>query len=210
METEHHEQRVDFANGYVIAKRTDTTVYQESEITEYTDKGGVYRKQRLLYNIQYDYIRMQEWTADGMTADYIEGMHHYGHLQWEYGAYPPEGWTNPYPDNYEPVKPEGADIFHTEGISFSVYFGWVKALARVNMYIRDDLEEEHRKRMTNLITGVESASEWYIQTCQEDERERSKRPKFNPIEAAKKRKEAIQKHSKEIGATIPYDPLFMD
>lgn len=214
METEHHEQRVDFDNGYVIAKRTDTAAYQDLEITEYTRDGGVYRKHRILYNIQYDYIRSQEWLWGKMIRDAIQGMDHYGHLQMEYtegGLTPLDDWINPYPDNHEPVRPEGADIWRSEGISFFTEFWIVKKTADVNFYIRDELDEYHRGELTNLITGIHPMNKWIIEKYQEEEAERSRNHvKFNPIEAAKKRKEAIQKHSKEIGVTIPYDPLFMD
>lgn len=207
---EHHEQRVDFENGYVIANREDTAGYQDLEFSEYTREGTLYRRQRLLYNIQYDYIRTQDWRGETLIRDRIEGMDHYGHLQWEYGAYPPEGWVNPYPDNYEPVKPEGADIFHTEGISFSVYFGWSKMSARANLYIWDDLDEFHRPDMDNLITQIEPAPAWYIQECQEYWKNKENFTKYNAAEAAKQRVKALRKHGKKIGVNIPIDPRFID
>ena len=122
MKTEHHYQKIETPTGYLIATREDTEKYQDLDIREYTPDGELYAEQRILYNIQYDYIRTQDWRGETLIRDRIEGMDHYGHLQWEYGAYPPEGWVNPYPDNHEPVRPEGADMFHTEGIAFIVSF----------------------------------------------------------------------------------------
>lgn len=211
MKTEHHEQRVDFENGYVVAKREDTAGYQDLCIEEYTDAGRLYKKTRLLYNIQYDYLRQQVWRDKTNISDYIEGMDRYGHLQYEYGAYPPEGWVNPYPDNHELVRPEGADIFHTEGLSFNIYFGWVHHSASVNIYIRDDLDEFHRPIMENLITQIEPAPPWYIQKYQDYEKNEAKKfVNFDRVQARKKRMEALRKHGRKIGVDIPIDPRFID
>ena len=211
MTPEHHYQRIDLETGYYIeATRDDTDEMQDLRVKTYGPDGNLIREKRIVYNIQYDYCRSQEWINSILIDDDIIPCESYGHLQWEYGAYPPEGWTNPYPDNYEPVKPEGADIFHTEGISFSVYFGWSKMSARANLYIWDDLDEFHRPDMDNLITQIEPAPAWYIQECQEYWKNKENFTKYNAAEAAKQRVMALRKHGKKIGVNIPIDSRFID
>ncbi len=114
MTPEHHYQRVDFENGYIEATREDTNELQDLRVKAYIPDGTLTREKRMMYNIQYDYFRSKEWINGILVRDAIIPCDSYGYLQWEYGAYPPEGWTNPYPDNYEPVKPEGADKFHSQ------------------------------------------------------------------------------------------------
>ncbi|MCQ2355909.1 MAG: hypothetical protein MJ014_02655, partial [Methanocorpusculum sp.] len=86
--------------------------------------GKLVREIRIVYNIQYDYWRRQEWKAGALIYDSLgsKGEGDTGHLQWEYSLQePPDDWKNPYPDNYEPAKKEGCDMFHWEGYKFDAY-----------------------------------------------------------------------------------------
>ena len=211
MKTEHHEQRIDFENGYIIATREDTEKYQDLDIKEYTSDGELYTEQRILYNIQYDYIRSQDWLGKTLIHDAIQGMDTYGHLQSEYtegGLTSPEDWVNPYPDNHEPVRPEGADMFHTEGISFVVSFPKTRMSARANLYIYDDLDDYHRQSLDNLITHIHPSIPWLIE--EEEKESEAALGKYNANEARRRRLEALEKHGKKIGVDIPIDPRFID
>lgn len=209
MEMKHHYQRIDTETGCIIATREDTEEFQDLEITEYTRGGVMYSKQRIIYNIQYDYIRSQDWHGKDLIHDAIKGLCSYGHLQYEYGNYPPEGWVNPYPDNYEPVKPEGADMFHTEGIAFLVSFHVARINAHANFYILEDLDEFHQPVMENLITQIRPATPRDIEKWRKEEEELLKTP-FDPHLARDKRLVNLGKQCKEIGVDIPIDPRFID
>ena len=211
MQPKHHYQRVNTKTGYLIATRDDTEKYQDLNIREYTPDGDLYFEKRILYNIQYDYIRSQEWFRGKPIRDAIQGLDTYGHLQYEYteGGIPaPEGWTNLYPYNHEPVKKEGADMFHSEGHAFFVSFTKAGVNANVNLCIWDHLDTYHRGEMGDLITNIKPAPKWVIED--EEKENTAALESFNPIAAAQKRLKAIRKHSKKIGVNIPYDPLFMD
>ncbi|HJJ99606.1 MAG TPA: hypothetical protein O0X23_05360, partial [Methanocorpusculum sp.] len=72
----------------------------------------------------------------------VSSFEGHGHLQMEFSLQPPPGWSeeNPYPDNYEPVKPEGCYMFHVEGYQFDTDLYENKVKATMNCYIYDDLE----------------------------------------------------------------------
>ncbi len=158
MTEEHHHQRVDLESGYIEATRDDTDEYQDLRVKAYINDGQQVYEGRFIYNIQYDYYRRREWYDELLTQDELFTGQSYGHLQEEFAGlkYPPEGWVNPYPDNYEPVKKEGADIFHREGrgLCISIYLKTHEIRANVNFYIWNDLEN-WRKTDKNLITDID-------------------------------------------------------
>ena len=211
MKTEHHYQKIETPTGYLIATREDTEKYQDLDIREYTPEGDLYFEKRIIYNIQYDYIRSQAWQGGKLTYDAIKGMDTYGHLQYEYtaGGIPaPEGWVNPYPDNHEPVRAEGSDMFRSQGIAFIVSFRKARINAHANIYIWDVLDDYYHDWMANLITNIEPATPRDIEDWQkEDEEELGE---YSAAEAAKQRMKALRKHGRKIGVDIPIDPRFID
>ncbi len=138
---EHHTQRIDFGeNGYIEATRDDTEELQDLHLKAYMPDGTLVRELRVLYNIQYDYERRQKWKGGVLISDFLGSSEGYGHLQWEYSLQdPPDYWKNPnYPDNYEPVKREGCDMFHLHGYEFTASLCENKVKATMNCYIRKD------------------------------------------------------------------------
>ena len=151
MTDKHHYQRIDVENGCVQITRDDTDETQELRINAYGKDGTLIKSARHLYNIKYDYFRRQTWKGAALIQDEIPLSYGYGHLQWEFSLQlPPDDWVNPYPDNYEPVKPEGADMFHREGLNYGFICYELNIKARVNFYIWDDLEEWIKQEM-NLL-----------------------------------------------------------
>ena len=213
MTAKHHYQRVDFENGYIEATRDDTDEMQDLRVKACMPDGTLIRETRIMYNIQYDYCRWQEWINGIMIDDDILTHHAYGHLQWEFSLQPPppDDWVNPYPDNYEPVKPEGADMFHREGLNYGFICYELNIKARVNFYIWDDLEE-WRKQGMNLLTEAkhpDPPSQWIYDEWKQEEEERLKTP-FDPARARDMRLVNLGKQCKEIGVNIPIDPRFID
>lgn len=213
MKTEHHYQRVDFENGYIEATRDDTDEMQDLRVKACMPDGTLIRETRIMYNIQYDYCRWQEWINGIMIDDDIIPHESYGHLQWENveGQSMGEDWVNPYPDNYEPVKPEGADMFHSQGFNYGFICYEMNVEADVNFYIWDDLEEE-RKKDLNILTNVEKVrlyEQEIVDEWKQEEEERLKTP-FDPARARDMRLVNLGKQCKEIGVNIPIDPRFID
>lgn len=213
MTAEHHYQRVDFENGYIEATRDDTDELQDLRVKAYLPDGTLIQESRLVYNIQYDYCRRQDWKSGVMIKDIIIPHHAYGHLQWEFSLQPPppDDWVNPYPDNYEPVKPEGADMFHREGLGYGFICFEMNITADVNFYIWEDLEERRKQEM-NLITEAEITApcdQWIVDKWRKEEEERLKTP-FDPARARDMRLVNLGKQCKEIGVNIPIDPRFID
>ena len=211
MKTEHHYQRVDLENGYLEATREDTKEMQDLRVKAYTPNGILVRESRYLYNIKYDYCRLQKWKNGIMFEDVLDPNHAYGHLQWEYryGDNAPDDWVNPYSDNYEPVKPEGADMFHSQGLNYGFICYKLNVEARVNFYIFDDLEEGMKQGM-NLLTEVSKpCAQWIMDEWKQEEEERLKTP-FDPTRARDMRLVNLGKQCKEIGVNIPIDPRFID
>lgn len=210
MKTEHHYQRVDLDNGYIEATRDDTDEMQDLRVKTYDPDGNLIREKRLMYNIQFDYIRSKEWVNGILVRDYILPHHAYGHLQWEFSLQPPpDDWVNPYPDNYEPVKPEGADMFHRQGLRLYTHFCELNVSAMMNFYIWNDLEE-WRKQGMNLLTEVRKpCAQWILDEWKQEEEELLKTP-FDPARARDMRLINLGKQCKEIGVEIPIDPRFID
>lgn len=213
MKPEHHSQRVDLETGYIEATRDDTDEYQDLRVKAYTPDGTLIQESRIIYNVQYDYSRRQEWRNSVLIDDRVIPHHAYGHLQWEFSLQPPppEDWVNPYPDNYEPVKPEGADMFHREGLGYGFICFEMNITADVNFYIWEDLEE-WRKQGMNLITDAEITApydQWIVDKWKQEEEERLKNP-FDPRAARDMRLVNLGKQCKEIGVNIPIDPRFID
>ena len=216
MTTEHHTQRLDFGkNGYIEATRDDTDEIQDFRLKAFCPDGTLIRELRIVYNIQYDYSRRQKLKAGEIIYDSLGSIEGYGHLQWEYTQLtPPEGWVNPYPDNYEPVKPEGCDMFHHHGYEFtaSLYENKLKAL--MNCYIRKDLDAWKKPDEITLLTNAHVVTHWheveFFEEAYASECERLAKHPFNPDEARQKRLEFLKTYSKVIGVTIPYDPRFID
>ena len=212
MTAEHHYQRVDFENGYIEATRDDTDEMQDLRVKAYGPDGTLIREKRMMYNIQFDYFRCQEWVNGILVRDDIIPDDSYGHLQWEFSLQPPpDDWVNPYPDNYEPVKPEGADMFHSQGITFAPDFYELNVGAHVNFYIWEDLEEE-RKNGMNILTNVEKVrpcEQEIVDRWKREEEERMKTP-FDAALARDMRLVNLGKQCKEIGVEIPIDPMFID
>ena len=205
MTPKHYTQHVDLDNGYLEASRDDTDEIQDLHFAAYLMDGSLPRKIRKIYNIQYDYSRYQEWKYGVLIEDCIVLGHRYGHLM-EEGCSPTS-----YPDNFEPVKPEGAEMFHLEGIRSSVVLLEHKTDVELNFYIFDDLEE-WRKPGMNLITHIcpmKPYEQWYYDSWEKRELERLKKP-FDPEQARKDRIEDCKRHEKEICTTIPLDPRFID
>ena len=215
MTDKHHYQRIDVENGYIQVTRDDTDETQELRINAYGKDGTLIKSARHLYNIKYDYFRDQVWKGAAPIQDEIPLSYGYGHLQWEYTQLtPPEGWVNPYPDNYEPVKPEGCDMFHHHGYEFpaSLYENKLKAL--MNCYIRKDLDAWKKPDEITLLTNAHVVTHWheveFFEEAYASECERLAKHPFNPDEARQKRLEFLKTYSKVIGVTIPYDPRFID
>ncbi|HJJ98861.1 MAG TPA: hypothetical protein O0X23_01445, partial [Methanocorpusculum sp.] len=215
MTTEHHTQKVDFGkNGYIEATRDDTDEIQDFRLKAFLPDGQQIRELRIVYNIQYDYYRRREWKSGKLIWDSLNSHEGYGHLQWEnsVGGMGTD-WINPYPDNYEPVKPEGCNLFRFQGYVFNAYLYENKVDAMMNCYIYDDLEEE-RKPDLNLITNAHVATFWrdveYFEEGAKAELEELKKNPFNPEQARKKKLEFLERYSKVIGVPIPYDPRFID
>lgn len=213
---EHHTQRIDFGeNGYIEATRDDTDEIQDLRLKAFLPDGQLARERRVVYNIQYDYSREQTWKSGVLITDYLDSIEGYGHLQMEYSwQNPPEGWVNPYPDNYEPVKREGCDMFHQHGYEFNAYLYENKVKATMNCYILKDLEAWKKPAEINLITDAHVVTFWdEVESIEEgfaSERERLEKTPFNPDQARKKRLEFLETYGKVIGVTIPYDPRFID
>jgi len=155
---EHHTQRTDFGeHGYLEATRDDTDEIQDLRLKAFLPAGQLARELRVVYNIQYDYSREQIWKSGELIIDYLDSIEGYGHLQWENsveGGGPDPDWVNPYPDNYEPVKPEGCDMFHRHGYEFPAFFYENKVKAKMNCYILKDLEAWKKPAEINLITDA--------------------------------------------------------
>ena len=216
MTTEHHTQKIDFGeNGYLIATRDDTDEIQDLRLKAFLPDGQLARELRVVYNIQYDYSREQTWKNGVLIRDFLDSLEGYGHLQWEYSvgekSYP--DWVNLYPDNYEPVKPEGCDVFHVEGREFNAPLYENMIQATMHCYIYDDLDEWNKLNI-NLITDAHVVTLWYekedFEEYAEAEREELAKHPFNPKKARKKRLKFLKKYSKVIGVEIPYDPRFID
>ena len=227
MTDKHHYQRIDVENGYIQITRDDTDETQELRINAYGKDGTLIKSARYLYNIQYDYFRRQTWKGAALIQDEIPLSCGYGHLQWEFGAYPPEGWKNPYPDNYEPINPKGTYIFrHHGGI---VSFSCVELCISVYLNISGDELDEDRKDALSLVNKVD----WLNPLYTDDEREAEQKAirNFDPEQARRQRIEGIKlntqylrcelekpdyqnavkaAHAKEIDIEIPLDPRFID
>ena len=211
---EHHTQRLDFGeNGYLEATRDDTEDLQDFHLKAFMPDGKLVREIRILYNIQYDYKRRQEWKNGVLIEDDILPGHGYGHLQWEnsVGGMGPD-WDNPYPDNYEPVKKEGCDMFHWEGYKSPASLYENKVKAEMNCYILKDLEAA--RKPANLLTDAHVVTMWreveFLEKYFASECERLAKNPFNPELARKKRLEFLESYGKVIGVTIPYDQRFID
>lgn len=208
-QVKHHYQRVDLGeNGYLEATRDDTDEIQDLHFAAYLKDGTKTREVHVMYNIQYDYSRHQLWRYGVLIKDSIVPDISYGHLQEEFSIMPPEWWVNPYPDNFEPVKPEGADIFHCEGRKLEITLLEHKMTAELNFYIFEDLQE-WRKPDMNLITGMSKMSQDYFDYKLECEQEQLKTP-FDPVKARADRIDRCKWQENYIGVKIPYDPRFID
>jgi len=210
VQVDHHYQRVDLGeNGYLEATRDDTDEIQDLHFAAYLKNGTKTREVHAMYNIPYDYSRHQLWRYDVLIEDYIVPHISYGHLQEEYSMMePPEWWVNPYPDNFEPVKPEGADMFHWEGKKMGITLLEHKITAELNFYIFEDLQE-CRKPDMNLITCVREMSQDYFDWKMEGEQEQLETP-FDPVKARNDRIDSCKWQENYIGVPIPYDPRFID
>ena len=216
MTTEHHTQKIDFGeNGYIEATRDDTDEIQVFRLKAFLPDGQLVRELRVVYNIQYDYYRKREWKKGVLIKDFLDSREGYGHWQWEnsVGGMGPD-WENPYPDNYEPVKPEGCDMFRKEGHEFGAYLYENKIKATINCYILKDLDEWKKPAEINLITDAHVVAAWYeVESFEKgiaSECEELAKHPFNPKKARKKRLKFLKKYSKVIGVEIPYDPRFID
>lgn len=216
MTTEHHTQRLDFGkNGYIEATRDDTDEIQDFRLKAFCPGGTLVRELRVVYNIQYDYYRRQKWKAGELFHDFLLSGEGYGHLQWEnsVGEMGPD-WVNPYPDNYEPVKPEGCDMFHHQGYEFPASLYENKIDANMNCYIRKDLNAWKKPDEITLITNAHVVTHWYsldfFERAYASECEELAKHPFNPAEARQKRLEFLESYGKVIGVEIPYDPRFID
>ena len=237
MTTEHHTQRIDFGeNGYLEATRDDTEELQDLHLKAFLQDGTLVREIRILYNIQYDYDRRQHWKAGELITDYLDSIEGYGHLQWEnsVGVKDPD-WKNPYPDNYEPVKREGCDMFHLHGYEYPAYLYENKIIATMNCYIRKDLQAWKKPAEINIITDAHVATMWdEVEAIEEgfaSESERLAKNPFNPEQARKKRINEIKRinqylrcefesdkylksikanHEKDLDIEVPLDPRFID
>ena len=208
MTTEHHTKRIDWANGYIVATRDDTDELQDLRITAYWQDGTIIRSARYLYNIQYDYLRCQEWKKGVMIEDEIITHYAYGHLQWEYSEqYPPEDWINPYPDNFEPVKPEGADMFRHEGWGAGFVCPELEFSGYANFYIWDDLEERRKEGMDIIVFDTMKKTK-FIEIAQYEEKQLKT---FDPQKARDMRLFNLGRQSMEICfEKLPIDPRFID
>ena len=227
--TKHHYQRVDLENGYLQATRDDTDELQDFRINAYLKDGSLVKSGRYQYNLQYDYMREQIWKNGVLIKDEISICgHSYGHLQWEHseGGMRPD-WDNPYPDNYEPVKPEGTKMFHEEGILYPFFCIEFNVRAYLNFDIWEDLQD-WRKPRRNLITGVHLMDPRDIRKIDGDDLETQKN--FDPKKAREKRINAIKQysqyfrcegdeeylesikanHEKDLDIEVPMDPRFID
>ena len=217
MTAEHHTQRIDFGeNGYLEATRDDTEEIQDFHLKAFLQDGKLAREIRIVYNIQYDYCRRQEWKAGALIYDSLRSIEGYGHLQWEYSLQdPPDYWKNPhYPDNYEPVKKEGCDMFHLHGYEYPASLCENKVKATMNCYIRKDLQAWKKPAEINIITDAHVATRWpeveSLERLSAAEEENLTKNPFNPELARKKRLEFLEPHGEVIGVTIPYDSRFID
>ena len=177
--------------------------------------GRQVRERRVVYNIQYDYYRWQTWKSGELIDDILSSVEGYGHLQWENSeGEMPSDWKNPYPDNYEPVKPDSCDMFHRYGYEFNASLYENKVKAKMNCYILNDLEEWKKPAEINLITDAHVVTLWheveFLEECAASERKRLEKNPFNPEQTRKKRLEFLESYSKVIGIPIPYDPRFID
>jgi len=210
-------QRIDFGeHGYIEATRDDTDEIQDFRLKAFMPDGSLVRERRILYiyNIQYDYRRSQEWKASELIYDALWGVEGYGHLQWENSVgCMPHDWKNPYPDNYEPVKPEGCYMFHCNGYHFNAYLYENMIEATMNCYIYDDLDEGIKPEM-NLITDAHVVASRgdvdFFENGAKSEQEELRKNPFNPAAAREEKLKFLEKYGKVIGVPIPYDPRFID
>ena len=231
MTDRHHYQRIDVENGYIQATRDDTDETQEIRINAYQNDGTLIKSARHLYNIKYDYFRDQVWKGAAPIQDEIPISFGYGHLQWEdvYGAKLfDEDWENPYPDNYEPVNPNGTYIFRHHGLLCSFFCVELNTSFDVNFYVWEELDED-RKPGLNLVTAVRPMNPRYIDDDREEEQKAMKN--FDPEKARQQRIEETKRntqylrcefekpeyqnavkavHAKEIDIEVPLDPRFID
>ena len=210
MTTEHHTQRIDLAKGYIEATREDTDELQDLRIKAYLPDGKLIQELRLIYNIQYDYCRRQEWKRGVMFRDELITHYAYGHLQWEYSEqYPPDDWINPYPDNFEPVKPEGADMFRHEGWGSGFVCPELEYYGFGEFYIWDDLEEWKKQEIQkNILTPATMKTTEYPEIAQCVEKLLKS---FNPQKARDMRLFNLGRQSMEICfEKLPIDPRFID
>lgn len=214
MAPEHHAQSVDIGGIHLVAMRDDRDGIQDFRLTALaSDSRRRIREWRIVYNIQYDYYRQQEWKADVLIYDALTSGNGYGHLQWENSVGGMgTNWKNPYPDDHEPVKKEGCDMFRQEGYMFDAFIFENMVKATMNCYIYDDLEE-WRKHDLNLITEAHVVTGRDMTILEEwakaEEKELKKCP-FDMNTARAKRVLFFDEYSKDIGVTVPYDPRFID
>ena len=224
---EHHYQRIDVENGYIQITRDDTDETQELRINAYGKDGTLIKSARRLYNIKYDYFRYQTWKGAAPIQDEIPISYGYGHLQWEFGAYPPEDWVNPYPDNYEPINPKGTYIFRNHGkfCSFSCIELDVSFDAEICNW--EELDEDRKNGVNPLVQDYRPMNP----TDRDREEEQEAIRKFDPKKAREERLKMLEintrylrcefekpeyqaavkaAHGKEIDIQIPYDPRFID
>ena len=228
MTDKHHYQRINAENGCVQITRDDTDETQELRINAYGKDGTLIKSARYLYNIQYDYFRRQTWKGAALIQDEIPLSCGYGHLQWEFGAYPPEGWKNPYPDNYEPLNPKGTYIFRHHDTWSSFFCVELNTTFDVNTCNWEELNEGGTE-LLNLVKNVRPMNPRDIDYYQETEQEAMKN--FDPKKARQQRIEETKRntqylrcefekpeyrkavkaaHAKEIDIEIPLDPRFID
>ena len=227
--TEHHYQRIDLEDGYLQATRDDTSELQDFRINAYWKDGTLIKSARRLYNIKYDYFRYQTWKGAAPIQDEIPTSFGYGHLQWEnsVGEMGPD-WENPYPDNYEPVKPEGNMMFHNQGARCSFFCVELDVSCDLRFYIWEDIEEV-RKKGLKILTDVRHMDRHFVDSDREEEQEAIRN--FDPEQARRQRIEGIKlntqylrcelekpdyqnavraAHAKEIDIEVPLDPRFID
>ena len=228
---DHHYQRIDVENGYIQVTRDDTDETQELRINAYGKDGTLIKSARHLYNIKYDYFRDQVWKGAAPILDEIPISYGYGHLQWEdvYGEKLfDEDWENPYPDNYEPVNPNGTYIFRHYDTWSSFFCIELDVSCDVNICNGKELDEDE-KQVVNLVKGVRPMDPPYIDYYREKEQkairafdpkkareERLKMLKTNTrylrceLEKPEYRAAVRAAHAKEIDIEIPFDPRFID
>ena len=229
MTDKHHYQRIDVENGYIQITRDDTDETQELRINAYGKDGTLIKSARHLYNIKYDYFRDQTWKGAAPVKDEIPISIGYGHLQWEFGAYPPEGWENPYPDNYEPVNPNGTYLFRHQGIlcTFDCVELDVTLHARICNW--ETLDECRKGGLSPHVRDYRPMNPRYIDDYRDEEQKAIRN--FDPEQARRQRIKKIKgntrylrcefekpdyqnavkaAHAKEIDIEIPLDPRFID